>query len=67
MFVGVSFGLKIMTGHMQRVMEDLLVKHGIQPFQDDCLIATSRGENHVKDVLKALKLLIQGWIEAVNF
>jgi hypothetical protein len=38
MFTVVPFGLKIMTGHMQRVMETLLGELGIILFQDDMVI-----------------------------
>ncbi len=57
MFTGVPFGLKIMTGHMQRIMEKLLGKHGRLPFQDDVAIATSEGGSHTSDVLEVLKAL----------
>ena len=57
MFTGVPFGLKIMTGHMQRVMETLLQCHGVQPFQDDVPIVTGPGGDHSRDVLKVLELL----------
>ena len=57
MFKGVPFGLKIMTGHMQRLMEILVGKHGRLPFQDDIAIATKKGGDHVSDVLEVLKTL----------
>lgn len=57
MFRGVPFGLKIMTGHMQRMMEKLLGRYGRKPFQDDVAIASNDAEQHKKDVLEVLKAL----------
>jgi hypothetical protein len=57
MFAGVPFGLKIMTDHMQRLMEKLLGHLNILPFQDDIAIATKRGEDHTAAVLKVLNEL----------
>ena len=57
MFTGVPFGLKTMTGHMQKLMEKLLGPLGLKPFQDDIAIASSSYEQHVKDVLQVLELL----------
>jgi len=57
MFTGVPFGLKIMTGHMQKLMEKLLMPLGIKPFQDDIVIASQTVEEHVRDVRRVLELL----------
>ena len=57
MFKRVPFGLKIMTGHMQKHMERLLGKLGQIPFQDDVAIASMDVEQHKKNVLKILETL----------
>ena len=57
MFTGVPFGLKIMTGHMQKLMEKLLMPLGIKPFQDDIVIASQTVKEHVRDVRRVLELL----------
>ena len=44
MFTGVPFGLKTMTGHMQKMMERLLGPLGLKPFQDDVAIASKSAE-----------------------
>jgi hypothetical protein len=54
-FTCVPFGLKIMTGHMQRLMEKLLGTTGRIPFQDDVAIASIDRQTHIKDVLDILK------------
>ena len=56
MFTGVPFGLKMMTGHMQALMEQLTWTIGIQPFQDDIAVSSESTEDHKKDVLEVLKL-----------
>ena len=53
----VPYGLKIMTGHMQRLMEKLLGPTGKIPFQDDTAIASPDTETHIKEVLIVLELL----------
>ena len=58
MFKEVLFGLKIMTGHMQKHMERLLGKLGQIPFQDDVAIASMDVEQHKKDVLEVLEALM---------
>ena len=55
MFRVVPFGLKIMTGHMQRIMERLLKDLGVSPFQDDTAIASKNVEDHVQLVKKVLE------------
>ena len=57
MFKGVPFGLKIMTGHMQKHMERLLGKLGRLPFQDDLAIASMDVEQHKRNVLEILEAL----------
>jgi hypothetical protein len=57
MFAGVPFGLKIMTGHMQRLMEKLFGKMGLKPFQDDIGIASKTIEEHIRDVKLVLEIL----------
>jgi len=57
MFTGVPFGLKIMTGHMQRLMERLFGPLGLKPFQDDIAIASKTKEDHIRDVKRVLELL----------
>jgi len=55
MFQVVPFGLKIMTGHMQRVMEKLLKSENVNPFQDDVAIASKTREKHIQDVQRILE------------
>jgi len=55
MFVVVPFGLKVMTGHMQRIMERLLGGLGIVPFQDDTGIASKTAEDHIAMVKQVLE------------
>ena len=57
MFTEAPMGLRIMTGHVQRLLERLLGKIGQQPFQDDVGVASKSYETHVTDVLEVLKLL----------
>ncbi len=54
MFATVPFGLKVMTGHMQRIMEKLLGGLGRLPFLDDVAVA-SKADNHEKEVLEVLE------------
>ena len=55
MFRVVPFGLKIMTGHMQRIMERLLKDLGVSPFQNDTAIASKTAEEHIQLVKKVLE------------
>ena len=55
MFRVVPFGLKVMTGHMQRIMEGLLGDLGVAPFQDDTAIASKTTEEHIKAVKEVLE------------
>ena len=55
MFKVVPFGLKVMTGHMQRIMERLLGDIGVVPFQDDTAIASKTVEDHIQTVKKVLE------------
>jgi hypothetical protein len=55
MFTVVPFGLKIMTGHMQKVMEQLLGELNVIPFQDDIAIASTNADDHIRMV----KLVLQ--------
>jgi hypothetical protein len=55
MFTVVPFGLKVMTGHMQRIMEELLGDLGVVPFQDDTAIASTSVEEHVNKVKEVLE------------
>src|SRR5688500_15420221 len=55
MFITVPYGLKIMTGHMQRLMEKLLRPLGKMPFQDDTAVASSTTEDHIRDVKEVLE------------
>ena len=57
MFRDVSFGLKIMTEHMQCHMELLLHKFRRKPFQDDIAIASESVEQHKLNVLEVLKAI----------
>lgn len=57
MFTRVPFGLNIMTGHMQAIMEKLLLPLGVAPFQDDNAIGSKSYKEHVQDVLKVLEAL----------
>ena len=49
----IPFGLKTMTGHMEKLLGPL----GLKPFQDDVSIASKSYEQHIKDVLQVLELL----------
>ena len=51
----VLFGLKIMTGHMQRIMERLLKNLGVSPFQNDTAIASKTAEEHIQLVKRVLE------------
>jgi len=55
MFKVVPFGLKIMTGHMQRIMERLLGDLKVMPFQDDIAIGSPNTKNHIEEVKNVLK------------
>ena len=57
MFVTVPYGLKIMTGHIQRLMEKLLGVTQTAPFVDDTAIASKTVEEHIKDVKEVLELI----------
>jgi hypothetical protein len=57
MFTVVPMGLRIMTGHVQRLLERLLGKIGQQPFQDDVGVASRSYESHITDVLGVLQKL----------
>ena len=57
MFTVVPFGLKIMTGHMQKIMERLLENIGIVPFQDDTAVASKSVEEHIATVKKVLEVI----------
>ena len=57
MFTVVPFGLRIMTGHVQRLLEKLLGKVGQRPFQDDVGVASKTVDDHAREVLEVLKLL----------
>jgi len=54
MFKVTPFGLKVMTGHMQRIMEHLLGDLGVIPFQDDIVIASKTEKEHVEIVAEVL-------------
>ena len=55
MFRVVPFGLKIMTGHMQRIMEKLLLDLRVVPFQDDVAITSKDTAEHIKRVKQVLE------------
>ena len=57
MFVTVPYGLKIMTGHMQTLMEKLLGPLNCQPFQDDVVLADKNTETHINKVKQVLNTL----------
>jgi len=57
MFDGVPFGVKTMSAHMQRLMEQLLNPKGKKPFQDDVAIASNSIEEHIRDVKEVLDLI----------
>jgi hypothetical protein len=57
MFTVVPYGLRIMTGHVQRLLEKLLGKINQRPFQDDCGVASKSDESHVTEVREVLELL----------
>ena len=54
MFKVTPFGLKVMTGHMQRIMEHLLGDLGVIPFQDDIVIASKTEKEHIELVAEVL-------------
>ena len=55
MFTVVPFGLKIITGHMQRIMEELLGELGVVPFQDNTVIVLTTDEEHIVRVKQVLE------------
>ena len=57
MFKVAPFGLKILTGHVQRLMEKHLGPTGKVPFQDDIAIASSDIKSHIQDVKEVLDIL----------
>jgi hypothetical protein len=57
MFTVVPFGLKIMTGHVQRLLERLFGTTGCMPFQDDIGIASKSADQHIQDVRVVLEKL----------
>jgi hypothetical protein len=57
MFAVVPIGLRIMTGHVQRLLELALGRTGRKPFQDDVGVASGSAEQHVSDVLSVLEIL----------
>ena len=57
MFTAVPFGIKSMSGHMQRIIEELVGPYKRHPFQDDIAVSTPFGGNHAKDVLEILEVL----------
>ena len=52
------FGLKILTGHVQRLMEKHLGPTGRVQFQDNVAVASETVEEHIKDVKKVLEILM---------
>ncbi|MGH2611975.1 MAG: RNase H-like domain-containing protein [Rhabdochlamydiaceae bacterium] len=57
MFDGVPFGVKTMSAHMQRLMEQLLNPKNKKPFQDDVAITSNSIEEHIRDVKEVLDLI----------
>ena len=57
MFRTVPYGIKVMTGHMQRLMEKLLGPFGKKPFLDDTPIASKNTVEHIRDVKEILEAL----------
>jgi hypothetical protein len=57
MFITMPYGVKIMTGIEQRVMESLLGKLGQQPYQDDVPIVDTDTDEHVRRVKQVLEAL----------
>jgi hypothetical protein len=57
MFVVAPFGIKTLTGHVQRVMEELLRGERVLPFQDDITIVSFTEEEHIAKVKRFLELL----------
>ena len=57
MFTVAPFGVKIMTGILQRVMESLLSDIGVPPFLDDTAMALITEENHIALVGEVLQKL----------
>ena len=46
-----------MSGHMQRILEQLIGPFNRHPFQDDIAISTLYGGDHAKNVLESLEVL----------
>ena len=57
MFNVAPFGLKILMGHVQRLMEKHLGTMGRVLFQDDVAVASATVEEHIKDVKEVLEIL----------
>ena len=57
MFTAVPFGIKSMSGHMQRILEQLMGPYRRHPYQDDITVSTPVGGDHAKDVLEVLEVL----------
>ena len=57
MFNVAPFGLRILTGHVQRIMEKHLGPTGVAPFQDDAAVASKDVESHIREVKEVLEIL----------
>ena len=57
MFNVAPFGLRILTGHVQRLMEKHLGPTGVAPFQDDAAVASKDVESHIREVKEVLEIL----------
>ena len=57
MFNVAPFGLKILTGHVQRLMEKHLGPTRRVPFQDNVAVASAKVEELIKNVKKVLEIL----------
>jgi hypothetical protein len=58
MFVVAPFGVKVMTGILQKIIERLLADLETPPFLDDIAIVSATEENYIKLVKEVLKRLI---------
>ena len=57
MFCRAIWGIRVMAGHVQRVMERLLSPIGLTPYQDDVPVPSKTTAQHIQDVKVVLEKL----------
>ena len=57
MFRVAPFGLKILSGHVQKLMERHLGPLGVIPYQDDIVVASKSIEEHIVKVKEVLEVI----------